>query len=50
MIFTTARKVIELAKQPPPVFSVGNAETPDMRWMDRNDPFLTAQERRYPNV
>jgi len=50
MIFTTARKVIELAKQPPPVFSAGSAESPVMRWMDRNDPFLTTQEQRYTNV
>ena len=49
MIFITARKVIELAKQPPPVFPAG-AEAPIMRWMDRTDPFLTVQERRYPNV
>ena len=49
MIFITARKVIKLAKQPPPVFPA-SAEAPVMRWMDRNDPFLTVQERRYPNV
>jgi hypothetical protein len=47
MIFITARKVIELAKQPPPVFAGDGA---GMRWVDRNDPFLTIQERRYPNV
>jgi hypothetical protein len=49
MIFITARKVMELAKQPPPVFPA-SAEAPVMRWMDRNDPFLTIQERRQPNV
>jgi len=48
-IFLTARQAIELAKQPPPVFPAG-AEAPIMRWLDRNDPFLTIQERRYPNV
>jgi len=50
MIFITTRKVIELAKQPPPVFARDGAEVPGMRWVDRNDPFLTIQERRYPNV
>ncbi|KAF8806765.1 hypothetical protein BYT27DRAFT_7140165 [Phlegmacium glaucopus] len=49
IIFLTARKVIELAKQPPPVFPSGT-EAPVMRWLDRNDPFLTSQERRYANV
>jgi len=49
MIFLTARKIIELAKQPPPVFAAG-VEGPVMRWLDRNDPFLTTQERCYPNV
>jgi len=44
-IFLTAREAIELAKQPPPVFP-----DPVMRWLDRNDPFLTTQERRYPQV
>jgi len=47
MIFITARKVIELAKQPLPVFAGDGA---GMRWVDRHDPFLTIQERRYPNV
>jgi hypothetical protein len=50
MIFITTRKVIELAKQPPPVFARDGAEVRGMRWVDRNDPFLTIQERRYPNV
>jgi hypothetical protein len=50
IIFITARKVIELAKQPPPVFAGVGTEAPGMRWVDRNDPFLTTQERRYPNV
>ena len=49
MIFVTARKVMELAKQPPTVFPA-SAQAPIMRWMDRNDPFLTIQERRNPNV
>jgi len=50
IIFITTRKVIELAKQPPPVFAGVGTEAPGMRWVDRNDPFLTTQERRYPNV
>lgn len=50
IIFFTARRVINLAKQPPPVFSAGGTEAPIMRWMDRNDPFHTVQERRYPTV
>jgi len=49
-IFIVARKVIKLAKLPPPVFSASDTEAPGMRWVDRNDPFLTVQERRYPNV
>ena len=49
-IFIVAREVIQLAKLPPPVFSGGDAETPGMRWVDRDDPFLTIQERRHPNV
>jgi len=49
-IFIVARKVIELAKLPPPVSSGSDAESPGMRWVDRNDPFLTIQERHYPNV
>jgi len=48
-IFLTAREAIQLSKQPPPVFPTG-AEAPIMRWLDRNDPFLTVQERRYANV
>jgi len=48
-IFLTACEAIELAKQPPPVLPAG-AEAPVMRWLNRNDPFLTVQERRYPNV
>jgi len=50
MIFIVNRKVIELAKLPPPVYSGADTETPGMRWVDRNDPFLTIQERRYPGV
>jgi len=46
MIFITTRKVIELAKQPPPVFAGNGTEAPGMRWVDRNDPFLTVQERQ----
>lgn len=50
MIFITARRVINFAKQPPPVFSAGGTEAPIMRWMDRNDPFHAVQERHHPNV
>jgi len=49
-IFIVARKVIELAKLPPPVLSGDDTDAPGMRWVDRNDPFLTIQERRYPSV
>ncbi|PPQ76645.1 hypothetical protein CVT26_013899 [Gymnopilus dilepis] len=45
LIFVAARKAIELAKMPPPVFPEG-AQAPVMRWLDRNDPFLTVSERR----
>jgi len=45
IIFVAARRAIELAKMPPPVFPAG-AEAPVMRWLDRNDPFLTVSERR----
>ncbi|KAF9477223.1 hypothetical protein BDN70DRAFT_118253 [Pholiota conissans] len=38
IIFVAARRAIELAKLPPPVFPSG-AEAPVMRWLDRNDPF-----------
>jgi len=50
MIFMVCREVIQLAKLPPPVFSGDDTEAPGMRWVGRNDPFLTIQERRYPNV
>jgi len=49
-IFIVSRKVIELAKLPPPVLSGDDSEAPGMRWVGRNDPFLTIQERHYPNV
>jgi len=49
-IFIVTRKVIELAKLPPPMFSGGDTDAPGMRWVDRNDPFLTIQERRNPSV
>jgi hypothetical protein len=45
IIFIAARRAIELAKLPPPVFPSG-AEAPIMRWLDRNDPFLAVHERR----
>lgn len=45
IIFIAARRAIELAKLPPPVFPTG-AEAPVMRWLDRNDPFLAVHERR----
>ena len=45
IIFVAARRAIELAKLPPPVFPSG-AEAPVMRWLDRNDPFLAVHERR----
>jgi hypothetical protein len=45
VIFVAARRAIELAKMPPPVFPAG-AQAPVMRWLDRNDPFLTVSERR----
>ncbi|KAF8154442.1 hypothetical protein B0H34DRAFT_799226 [Crassisporium funariophilum] len=49
MIFIAAYRAIELAKLPPPVFPTG-AETPVMRWLDRNDPFLAVHERNQQNV
>jgi len=49
IIFVAARRAIELAKMPPPVFPTG-AEAPVMRWLDRNDPFLTVSERRQQYV
>jgi len=49
IIFVAARRAIELSKMPPPVFPVG-AEAPVMRWLDRNDPFLTVSERRQQYV
>jgi len=44
-IFTlvSARRAIEFAKLPPPVPE--RAEGPEMRWLNRNDPFITAAER-----
>jgi len=45
IIFIAARRAIELAKLPPPVFPSG-AEAPVMRWLNRNDPFLAVHERR----
>jgi hypothetical protein len=44
IIFVAARRAIELAKLPPPVFPSG-AEAPVMRWLNRNDPFLASVER-----
>jgi hypothetical protein len=49
-IFIVSRKIIELAKLPPPVYSGDDSDAPGMRWVGRNDPFLTIQEQRYPNV
>jgi len=49
IIFLAARRAVELAKLPPPVFPAG-AEAPVMRWLDRNDPFLTYSERRQQYV
>jgi len=49
VIVVAARRAIELAKLPPPVFPSG-AEAPVMRWLDRNDPFLTVSERRQQYV
>jgi hypothetical protein len=49
IIFLAARRAIELAKLPPPVFPTGT-EAPVMRWLDRNDPFLTYSERRQQYV
>jgi len=49
IILLAARRAIELAKLPPPVFPAG-AEAPVMRWLDRNDPFLTYSERRQQYV
>ncbi|KJA22571.1 hypothetical protein HYPSUDRAFT_202133 [Hypholoma sublateritium FD-334 SS-4] len=43
--FVAARRAIEFAKLPPPVFPSG-AEAPVMRWLDRNDPFRSVSERR----
>jgi len=43
--FVAARRAIEFAKLPPPVFPSG-AQAPAMRWLDRNDPFLAVHERR----
>jgi len=45
IILVAARRAIEIAKQPPPVFPSG-AHAPVMRWLDRNDPFLSVTERR----
>ncbi|KAF9556868.1 hypothetical protein CPC08DRAFT_764936 [Agrocybe pediades] len=45
IILVAARRAIEIAKQPPPVFPAG-AHAPVMRWLDRNDPFLSVTERR----
>jgi len=50
MIFIVDLKVIKLSQLPPPVLSGDDSEAPGMRWVGRNDPFLTIQERRYPNV
>ncbi|KAF8960819.1 hypothetical protein BDZ97DRAFT_1921889 [Flammula alnicola] len=49
IILVAARRAIEFAKLPPPVFPAG-AEAPVMRWLDRNDPFLTVSERRQQYV
>jgi len=48
-IFFVSRKVIEFAKLPPPVLSGDDTDAPGMRWVGRNDPFLTIQERN-PHV
>ena len=45
IIFVAARRAIEFAKLPPPVFPSG-AEAPVMRWLDRNDPFRNVSDRR----
>ncbi|CAA7270310.1 unnamed protein product [Cyclocybe aegerita] len=45
LTFVAARRAIELAKLPPPVFPEG-AQAPVMRWLDRNDPFLSIRERQ----
>jgi hypothetical protein len=50
MIFIMCRKVIMLAQLPPPVFSGDDTAAPGMRWVGRNDNFITIQEQRYPNV
>jgi len=50
LTLVAARKAIEIAKLPPPVFPAGS-EAPVMRWLDRNDPFLSVTERhnrQYP--
>lgn len=49
-IFIASREVIEHAKLPPPVLSGDDSEAPGMRWVGRDDPFITIEERRYPNV
>jgi len=46
LTFVAARKAIELAKMPPPVFPE-QAQTPVMRWLNRNDPFAS-YNRQYP--
>jgi len=47
LTLVAARRAIEFAKLPPPVPE--RAEGPEMRWLNRNDPFITAAER-YNNV
>jgi hypothetical protein len=32
------------------VYSGDDSDAPGMRWVGRNDPFLTIQERHHPNV
>jgi len=46
LTFVAARKAIELANMPPPVFP-DQANTPVMRWLNRNDPFAS-YNRQYP--
>jgi len=47
LTLVAARRAIEFSKLPPPV--PGRSDGPEMRWLNRNDPFLTAAER-YNNV
>lgn len=46
MICVAARKAIELAKAPPPVFPSGT-EASIMRWLDRSDPFVSVARSQH---